>query len=117
MHLVSGECRPALVLYRLCRAWLKRRAGAAAKVPSGKTQVTKTPQSALTITTCVMISFSDTELTSDLAAADLDPEKWSVFLERIGAMLSMRGRQFDYVSKSARTGLVHEPRMAKKLKL
>jgi hypothetical protein len=48
MHLVSGECRPARVLYRLCRTWLKRCAGAAAKILSGKTQVTK--QSALTIT-------------------------------------------------------------------
>jgi len=33
MHLVSGECRLALVLYRLYLAWLKRCSGAAAKVP------------------------------------------------------------------------------------
>jgi hypothetical protein len=27
MHLVSGECRPALVLYRLYLAWLKTSTG------------------------------------------------------------------------------------------
>jgi hypothetical protein len=36
MHLVSGECRPAFVLYCLYLARLKRCAGAAAKVLSGK---------------------------------------------------------------------------------
>jgi hypothetical protein len=38
MHLISGECRPAVVLYRLYLTWLKRCAGAAA---ARQTQVTK----------------------------------------------------------------------------
>jgi len=76
MPLVSGECRPALVLYRLYLAWLKRCPGAAAK---GKTQ---TPQSGLRITNGAtrrsMISLNDSQ-----AAADLSQEKRSVFLARI----------------------------------
>jgi hypothetical protein len=40
MHLVSGECRLALASYRLYLAWLKRCAGQADEVRSGKTQVT-----------------------------------------------------------------------------
>jgi hypothetical protein len=42
------------------------------------------------------------------------PEKRSLFLERLGAMLNMRGRRFSdqdlaEMAKLACTGLVHEP--------
>jgi hypothetical protein len=40
-----------------------------------------------------MVSLSDSQLrTLMTAAADMLPEKRSMFLERVGAMLAMRGR-------------------------
>jgi len=62
-----------------------------------------------------MISLNDTQLQTVMrAAADLAPEKPSVFLERVGAMLNMRGRRFTdtdlaEITALARTGLVREP--------
>ena len=42
-----------------------------------------------------MISLSDTQLQTVMAfAADILPEKRSLFLERLGAMLNTRGRRF-----------------------
>jgi hypothetical protein len=73
MRLVSGECRRALVLY-LCRAWLKRCAGAAA---ARQTQVTKRFNRGLTITTSAgrsVISLNDSPLRAVMeAATDLQP--------------------------------------------
>jgi len=40
-----------------------------------------------------MVSLSDSQLrTLMTAAADMPPEKRSMFLERVGAMLALRGR-------------------------
>jgi len=60
-----------------------------------------------------MISLSDSQMQAVMtAAADLAPEKRSVFLERLAAMLNMKGRRFtdaDLIAMAelARTGLAH----------
>jgi hypothetical protein len=48
------------------------------------------------------------------AAADLDREKRSVSLQRLGAMLNIRGRKFSHddlieITKLALTGLTRQP--------
>ena len=73
MRLVSGECRRALVLY-LCRAWLKRCAGAAA----ARQMQAKRFNRGLTITTSAtrrsVISLNDSPLRAVMeAATDLQP--------------------------------------------
>jgi hypothetical protein len=63
-----------------------------------------------------MLALSDSQLrTLMTSAADIPPEKRSMFLERVAAMLAMRGRgHFDDgdvadVAKLALTGLAHQP--------
>jgi hypothetical protein len=63
-----------------------------------------------------MLSLSDHQLQTVMTvAADMPPDKRSTFLERIGAMLAMRGRghfndaDVAEVTKLAATGLVREP--------
>jgi len=60
------------------------------------------------------LALSDSQLnTVMMAAADLPPEKRSLYLERIGAMMNARGRFNDTdvaeVAKLALTGLVRQP--------
>jgi hypothetical protein len=63
-----------------------------------------------------MISLSDVQLQTVMtAAADLDQEKRSLFLERLGAMLALRGRghftndDVADVAQLALTGLARQP--------
>jgi hypothetical protein len=61
-----------------------------------------------------MISLSDRQLQTVMTApAGMTPEKRSMFLERVGAMLVMRGSFTDSdlaeVVKLARVGLAHQP--------
>jgi hypothetical protein len=61
-----------------------------------------------------MVSLSDSQLQNLMAAAaNMPPEKRSMFLERVGAMLALRGRRhFDDADVAdvvalASAGLVH----------
>jgi hypothetical protein len=59
-----------------------------------------------------MIALNDAQLKILMtAAADVPPEKRSTFLERVGAMLKLRGMfsdsDVDEISKLALCGLVH----------
>jgi hypothetical protein len=61
-----------------------------------------------------MISLTDNQLQILMTAAGrLDPDRRSIFLERCGAMLRMRGRFNDSVvmeiAQLALTGLAHQP--------
>ena len=61
-----------------------------------------------------MISLSDQQLTIVMSAArSLEPERRSIFLERVGAMLRLRGRFNDddvvQVAQLAMAGLVQQP--------
>ena len=60
------------------------------------------------------LALSDSQLnTVMMATADLPPEKRSLYLERVGAMMNERGRFNDTdvakVAKLALTGLVRQP--------
>ena len=61
-----------------------------------------------------MVSLSDSQLEIVTTAANAVPvERRSVFLERVGAMLKLRGRFSDDdvadVAQLALTGLAHQP--------
>ncbi|MGB9314744.1 MAG: hypothetical protein WCB62_06925 [Pseudolabrys sp.] len=61
-----------------------------------------------------MVGLTDSQLKIVMTAANSLPvERRSVFLERVGAMLRMRGRFTDDdvadVAKLALTGLAHQP--------
>ena len=62
-----------------------------------------------------MLSLNNAQLATVMAAAaDVPPEKRSLYLERIGAMVNMRGRRFTdddlaEIAKLACTGLVRQP--------
>ena len=62
------------------------------------------------------LALTDSQLKTLMTfAADISPDKRSTFLERVGAMLAMRGRghfnddDVAEVTKLASTGLVREP--------
>jgi|RhiMethySRZTD1v2_1073278.scaffolds.fasta_scaffold2683103_2 hypothetical protein len=61
-----------------------------------------------------MLSLNDAQLAAVMrAAANVPPEKRSLYLERIGAILNMRGRRFTdddlvEITKLACTGLVRQ---------
>jgi hypothetical protein len=60
-----------------------------------------------------MIALSDTQLKTVMAtAASVAPDRRDVFLERVGAMLKVRGRFDDSdvfeIAKLATCGLVHQ---------
>jgi hypothetical protein len=63
-----------------------------------------------------MISLSDSQLRAVMmVAADVPQEKRGLFLERLSAMLTLRGRgrytddDLIEIAKLARTGLAHQP--------
>jgi hypothetical protein len=63
-----------------------------------------------------MLALSDSQLRTLMTfAADIPPDKRSTFLERVGAMLAVRGRghfnddDVAEVAKLALTGLVRQP--------
>ena len=61
-----------------------------------------------------MVSLTDTQLKIVMdAAAALAPDRRDIFLQRVGAMLRMRGRFTDAdvsdVAQLAMTGLAHQP--------
>jgi hypothetical protein len=65
---------------------------------------------------CPEISLSDSQLRAVMmVAADVPQEKRGLFLERLSAMLTLRGRgrytddDLIEIAKLARTGLAHQP--------
>jgi hypothetical protein len=60
------------------------------------------------------LSLSDSQLSIVVqAASGIDPERRDLFLQRIGAMLKLRGRFSDSdvieVTRLALAGLIHQP--------